>query len=245
MNFTHKSSNCFDMPTKLIDLSHPLSGCMPVYPGSESPVFETVATVSHEGYAEKRITFFSHTGTHLDAPSHVLSRGLSLDRISADRFVGSASVLDFSSDFGRQIEIDDLVPHRYLIQRNDFVLIYTGWSRHWGKAIYHSGYPVLSVKAADWICGFGLKGLGVDAISVDPPQAPGLPVHRRLMEQQMIIVENLNRLQDLPQSGFIFFTLPLRIKDGDGSPVRAVAMIPGHCQFCGEQPFLKRGIELF
>ncbi len=210
---------------KLIDLSHPLFDSMPVYPGTESPVFETVATVSHEGYSEKRITLFSHTGTHLDAPSHILSQGLSLDRLSVDHFAGSASVLDFSSDSQRSIEIDDLAPYRYLIQRSDFVLIHTGWSRHWGHANYNTGYPALSESAADWICGFGLKGLGVDAISVDPPQAPGLPVHRRLLEQQMIIVENLNRLQDLPQSGFIFFALPLRIQDGDGSPVRAVAMI--------------------
>ena len=210
---------------KLIDLSHPLFDSMPVYPGSESPVFETVATVGHEGYAEKRITLFSHTGTHLDAPSHILSRGLSLDRLPVDHFAGSASVLDFSSHSGRSIEIDDLIPYRYLIQNSDFVLIHTGWSRHWGHASYHTGYPVLSGNAADWICGFGLKGLGVDAISVDPPQAPGLPVHRRLFERQMIIVENLNRLQDLPQSGFTFFALPLRIQDSDGSPVRAVAMI--------------------
>ena len=60
---------------KLIDLSHPLFDGMPVYPGAESPHFETVATVGQDGYAEKRITFFSHTGTHLDAPSHILARG--------------------------------------------------------------------------------------------------------------------------------------------------------------------------
>ena len=212
---------------KLIDLSHPLFDSMPVYPGSESPVFETVATVGHEGYAEKRITLFSHTGTHLDAPSHILSRGLSLDRLPVDHFAGSASVLDFTSHSGRLIEIDDLLPYCYLIQNSDFVLIHTGWSRHWGQPSYLTGYPVLSGNAADWICGFGLKGLGVDAISVDPPQATGLPVHRRLLEEQIILVENLNRLQDLPQSGFTFFALPLRIRDGDGSPVRAVAMISG------------------
>jgi arylformamidase len=212
---------------KLIDLSHPLLDDMPVYPGSESPLFETVATVNHEGYAEKRITLFSHTGTHLDAPSHILSQGLSLDRLPVDHFAGSASVLDFSSHSGQSIEIDDLIPYRYLIQNSDFILIYTGWSRHWGLEAYYTGYPVLSGNAADWIGGFRLKGLGVDAISVDPPQAQGLPVHRSLLEQQTILVENLNRLQDLPQSGFTFFALPLRIQDGDGSPVRAVAMMSG------------------
>ena len=210
---------------KLIDLSHPLFDGMPIYPGSESPTFETVAAISHEGYAEKRITLFSHTGTHLDAPSHILSRGLSLDRLPVNHFAGSASVLDFSSHSGCLIEIDDLMPYRYLIRKCDFVLIHTGWSRHWGHASYHTGYPVLSEQAADWICGFALKGLGVDAISVDLLQSPELPVHRRLLEQQIILVENLTRLQDLPQSGFTFIALPLHIQDGDGSPVRAVAMI--------------------
>ena len=210
---------------KLIDLSHPLFDNMPVYPGSESPLFETVTTISHEGYAEKRLTLFSHTGTHLDAPSHILSQGLSLDMLPVDHFVGSASVLDFSSDSVGSIEIDDLIPYRHLIQRSDFVLIHTGWSRHWRLAAYYTGYPVLSLDASDWICEFGLKGLGIDAISVDSPQAPGFPVHHRLLKQQMILVENLNRLQDLPQSGFTFIALPLRIQDGDGSPVRAVAMI--------------------
>lgn len=210
---------------KLIDLSHPLFGGMPVYPGSESPVFEAVATVSHEGYAEKRMVLFSHTGTHLDVPSHILSPGLSLDELPVNDFAGSASVLDFSSHMEPSIEIDDLMPYRYFMQHSDFVLLRTGWSRHWGDAAYHTGYPVLSEKAADWICGFRLKGLGVDAISVDQPQAPGLPVHHRLLAHRMIIVENLNRLQDLPQSGFTFFALPLLIRNGDGSPIRAVAML--------------------
>jgi arylformamidase len=212
---------------KLIDLSHPLFDSMPVYPGSESPVFETVATVGHEGYAEKRITLFSHTGTHLDAPSHILSRGQSVDLLPVDHFAGAASTLDFSSYSGRTIDVDDLMPYRYLIQTSNFVLLHTGWSRHWGLTAYNTGYPVLTESAADWICGFGLKGLGVDAISVDPLQATGLPVHRRLLEEQIIVIENLTRLKDLPQSGFTFFALPLRIQDGDGSPVRAIAMISG------------------
>jgi arylformamidase len=211
----------------LIDLSHPLFDGMPVYPGSEPPVFETVATVSHDGYAEKRIVLFSHTGTHLDAPAHILSRGLSVDRLPVDHFAGPASVLDFSSHSGPFIEIDDLLPYHSFFQNSDFVLIRTGWSRHWGFASYHTGYPVLTENAADWICGFDLKGLGVDAISVDPPGAFDFPVHHRLLEHNMVLVENLNRLQDLPQSGFIFFAMPLRIQNGDGSPVRAIAMMPG------------------
>ena len=210
---------------KIIDLSHPIFDGMPVYPGAEHPVLESVAAVRQDGYAEKRISFFSHTGTHVDAPSHIFHAGLSLDHLVADHFVGSAVVLNFSSMPAKTIESADLEPYRQLLQHTDFALIHTGWSRHWGHDAYFFGYPVLSETAADWICNFRLKGLGVDALSVDLPDAPQLPVHRRLLDHQIVIIENLNHLQDLPPSGFIFIAFPLPIRDGDGSPVRAIGMI--------------------
>ncbi len=210
---------------KIIDLSHPLFETMPVYPGAEPPVINTVATVSHDGYAERRITFFSHTGTHLDAPSHVFFQGTSLDQLPIDRFAGSAAVIDFSSYPGITIEIDKLEPYSHFFQQYDFILIHTGWSRYWASDTYFTGYPVLSDSASEWIVQFNLKGLGVDTISVDPLHSAKLPVHHQLLNHQMVIVENLNRLHDLPQSGFTFWALPLPIMDGDGSPVRAIAVI--------------------
>lgn len=210
---------------EIIDLSHPLHVNMPVYPGSELPSFQTVSTVDHDGYTEKRITFFSHTGTHLDAPSHIIEGGLTIDKFSADNFVGSASVLDFSFHHRLTIEIDDLTPNRYLIEKCDFLLIRTDWSRFWGKPSYFTGYPVLSEDCVAFLSEFHLKGLGVDAVSVDKPESKRFPVHRRLLQNKIIIIENLNRLCDLPQSGFIFSALPLHILYGDGSPVRAIAMI--------------------
>jgi arylformamidase len=210
---------------KIIDLSHPIFDGMPVFPGAEHPVLESVAAVDRDGYAEKRVSIFSHTGTHVDAPSHVLLPGPSLDHLAVDHFMGSAIVLDFSSAPAKTIETADLEPYRHLLQDTDFVLIHTGWSRLWGQEAYYFGYPVLSETAADWLCHFSLKGLGVDALSVDIPDSRDLPVHRRLLDRQIVIVENLNRLQDLPPSGFIFIALPLLLRNGDASPVRAAGMI--------------------
>lgn len=210
---------------QIIDLSHPLYATMPVFPAAESPVFEPVATISTDGYAEMRMRFFSHTGTHLDAPSHVLQNGTTLDRLPIECFVGAAAVLDFSSHTRMTIDVEDLSDNYHLFEQNDFVLIHTGWSRYWASDAYFSGYPVLSEAAAEWIVQFNLKGLGVDAVSVDLLQSRDLPIHRRLLHHQVIIVENLNRLYELPGSGFSFLALPLPVCNGDGSPVRAVAIL--------------------
>lgn len=209
----------------IIDLSHLLHDNMPVFPGAEPPIFEPVATLCTDGYAEMRMRFYSHTGTHLDAPSHVSQQGLSLDQIPVDRFSGSAAVLDFSLHDCKTIEIDDLTACRHLFQQHDFILIHTGWSRFWASDAYYSGYPVLSGAAAEWIVQFDLKGVGVDAVSVDPLSSENLPVHHRLLDQGIIIVENLNRLHELPRSGFTFLALPLPVLGGDGSPVRAIAIL--------------------
>jgi kynurenine formamidase len=210
---------------QIIDLSHPLFETMPVFPGAEPPDFEPVASINADGYAEMRMRFFSHTGTHLDVPSHVFQDGPSLGQLSVDRFAGSAVVLDFSSQGGMIIEIDDLVPNRHLFEQNDFVLLHTGWSRYWASDAYYSGYPVLSEAAAEWVIQFDLKGVGVDTVSVDMLQSMDLPVHRRLLQHRIIIVENLNRLHELPPSGFTFLAMPLPVRGGDGSPVRAIAIL--------------------
>lgn len=208
-----------------IDLSHPLTQDMPVYPGSDPPDFSSVATVSDNGYAEKRLTLFSHTGTHMDAPSHILPEGASLDTFPIDRFAGKGCLLDFSSLSGPEITQEDIAACRHLVDRSEFVLIHTGWSRYWGTDAYYTRYPVLSVDAAEWIAGFHLKGLGVDAISVDHPDSSDFPVHRLLLAASILIIENLTGLNRLPSYGFTITAFPLKISDSDGSPVRAVAIL--------------------
>jgi kynurenine formamidase len=208
-----------------IDLSHLLTEDMPVYPGSDPPDFGSVATISDNGYAEKRLALFSHTGTHMDAPSHILPEGASLDTFPVDRFAGKGCLLDFSSHPGPEITQEDIAACRHLVDRSEFVLIHTGWSRYWGTDAYYTRYPVLSVDAAQWIAGFRLKGLGIDAISVDHPDSSDFPVHRLLLTASILIIENLTDLNHLPSHGFVVTVFPLRILDSDGSPVRAVAML--------------------
>jgi len=104
-------------------------------------------------------------------------------------------------------------------------LIHTGWSLYWGTEKYFSNYPVLSLKAADWLSRFELKGFGLDTISADEADSQDFSVHKALLRNDTIIIENLTNLEKLPCSQFVFSCFPLNFEDADGSPVRAVAII--------------------
>ena len=209
---------------RVIDLTHPIHSGMPVYPGTPPPQFHRVSRVETEGFTEHGLTFTTHTGTHLDAPAHMLSGAATLDRLDPQNFVGPGIVLDVTAGGKTQVEVDDLVPRPEGLRGKDFVLLHSGWSRHWGSPAYFSGYPVLSDGAARWLADMGLKGVGVDMISVDAPDASDYPIHKILLRQGVILIENLQNLSALQGLAFTFVCLPLNVHNADGCPVRAVAL---------------------
>jgi arylformamidase len=209
--------------TTVIDLTHTIAEGMPAYPGTEPPKIEQANTVEKDGFAEKRISMFSHTGTHLDAPSHMLAIGATLDQLGMDHFVGKACVIDVQGQ--EMIEQSLLLSQTSLVDGCSFVLFHTGWSRFWGQEAYFSDFPVLSLGAARWLAQRGLKGVGFDAISVDPVSSTTFENHYVFFDANMINIENLTGLDALVGKQFLFSCLPLKLKDGDGSPVRAVAIL--------------------
>lgn len=207
-----------------VDLSHIVSPRMPVYPGSDPPVFESSSSIAEQGYVESKIVFYSHVGTHLDAPAHVIEGAKTLDQYPVDQFFGKGCVVPITARRDRMISLDSLKPFEKAIAQSDFLLLNTDWSRFWGSDHYFGGFPVLSLEAAAWLGGFGLKGLGVDAISVDRTGARDLPVHNLLLRQDTIIIENLTGLTTLEAGDFFFSCFPIRFEQADGSPTRAVAI---------------------
>ena len=192
-----------------IDLSHTLHSTMPVYPGSEKPFMEPVATIEKEGYNELRITCSTHTGTHIDAPSHILKKGKTLDELKIDAFYGKALVIDCSNQ--KIIEKawieDSLVKHNSL----DFLIFYTGWDQYWDMPEYFENYPVLSPEAAEFISRQFMKGVGIDTPSYDPFDSDDLPNHHILLKSGILLVENLCALNQIPSGEFIFSCFPLKI----------------------------------
>jgi arylformamidase len=206
------------------DLSHAISPGMPYFPGTEPPAFSRPYTIASHGFTEQRITILTHTGTHMDAPAHIFEAGATLEQLGLPHFVGSAAALDLTRLPANVIAVDDLQPFRRRLAGKDFVLLRTGWSAHWGKAAYFRGYPVLSEAAALWLAGFNFKGIGADTISFDAHDSTALPIHRIFLARNIVLIENLVNLEKIPAAEFVFCCLPLKIAEGDGAPVRAIAL---------------------
>lgn len=210
---------------RIIDLSHLLAETMPVFPGDAAPRIAEASTIDEHGFAAKTLRLGTHTGTHVDAPAHFLAGGAPLDRLPAARFAGPGCLVDVSRLAGPRIEIADLEGERDRIAAAEFVLLFSDWAKRWGSPAYFSGHPALSEKAARWLAGFKLKGVGVDAPSADVMDAARPAVHRIFLSRGIVIIENLTGLRALRGRAFLFACLPLNIAGGDGSPVRAVAIL--------------------
>lgn len=210
---------------QVIDLTHLVTNDMPVFPGSEPPEVNVIATVDSMGYNEKQLRLSTHTGTHIDCPLHLLPGGLSTSTLPAGKFVGQGTVIDCRNLPEPVISASWLRLHEAQISRADFVILHTGWSRYWGSEAYCTGFPVPDAAGARYLAGFALKGVGIDAISFDKIDSVELPAHNALLSKGLVLIENLTRVEALPREGFLFCCLPLKIENGDGSPVRAVALI--------------------
>jgi len=208
----------------VIDLAHTMNEAIPVYPGTPRPMIRDATTIESGGFAEKLISISTHTGTHIDAPAHIIPGSLTIDLIPVTRFLGPATVIGVEPR-DAHIHKDVLLPYAGVIRESEFVLLHTGWSKHWGTEEYFADFPVLSDDAALWLASFQLKGIGIDAISVDPVDALDLRNHKRMLSRGTLIIENLTNLESLPAKGFLFVCMPWKLQGGDGSPVRAYAMI--------------------
>lgn len=210
---------------KIIDLTQTISSSMPVYPGTEPPVITQANTIEKDGFAEKLLSFYSHTGTHIDAPGHILNGCTTLDQFQPDKFVGKAIVIDISEYKEKIVKKTAIEKYALQIDKSDFVLFYTGWDKKWGEKDYFNDFPVLSADTAKWLCNYNIKGLGVDCISFDPVDEQELETHKILLKNNMILIENLCNLKPLITQQFLFSCLPLKIENSDGSPIRAVAIL--------------------
>ena len=203
----------------VIDLTHLIEEGMSVYPGTEPPILDLVSTIETEKFQETKLTLFSHMGTHVDAPAHVLSGRATLEEFPPDRFVGKALVIDCTACTGTIPR--DLIPAE--AEQADFLLFYTGWEQHWGTPEYLERYPTLSDEALEFILEGEYQGVGFDTFGPDP--VGSIRLHLKLFTKDILIIENLKHLGTCGSGLFDFACLPLKFKNADGAPARAVAII--------------------
>lgn len=214
------------MPT-LIDLSHPLEHGQPNFAGDPPISVIRYHAVASRGYNLAQLSLSTHHATHLDAPYHFYRDGKTLDDLTLDRFYGEAHLIDFCP--GRQLEPRTLLtvgrfrPHERLFKPGAKIIYRTGWDRMFGTPEFFTEFPSLSLEAARWIAEKKISLLGMDTPT---PSREMLECHHILLRQsvEIVLVEGLARLHLLPPQ-FTFIGFPLRIQHGDGSPIRAVAVV--------------------
>ena len=209
---------------KIYDLTHTIRNDMPVYPGTEQPRLTTACTIEEVGYRETLLHMYSHTGTHMDAPAHMLPDGATLDSYAPEKLAGAAVVVDCRG----QKDITLPLLQRYDLSGVDFVLFCTGWDKKWGTPAYYENFPCLTAEAAAYLAALPLKGVGEDSISLDPCDSTDFPNHITLMKADFINTENLTGLDALLGRRFTFVTLPLKFENADGCSCRAIAMEDQH-----------------
>lgn len=210
---------------RIIDLSKAMSPETPVYPGDNPIEFETKIT-HDQGYHLTRLHFSTHSGTHVDAPMHFIRGGASIDSIDPGRFFGPAHCLDLRPlEPGQAIDVDRLSPHSAAFQAGSRVVLRTGWTEQCppDDPRHFTDHPVLTPDASQWIASRGVSLLGMDLPS--PHSSEHLATHGPLLEAGIILLEGLTHMAELPGE-FILVALPLPLRGVDGSPVRAVAIVP-------------------
>ncbi|MER5641384.1 cyclase family protein [Kitasatospora sp. NPDC002227] len=161
------------MSTELLDLTHPVTTGMPVYPGDPEVLLAPALTTGTAGVNVLALHLGSQSGTHVDAPYHVDVTWPTLDGLPLGLFTGPAVLADLRGLAPRtEIGAELLEEALARVTPGCVLLLATGWARHWGTDHYLA-HPYLSAEAAGRIAAAGVRTVGVDALNVDRTPDPG------------------------------------------------------------------------
>lgn len=205
-----------------IDLSLPLEE------GLKGVEISPAKTLEKDGWNAQNISIYSHAGTHVDAPLHFGVSSLTIDQIPIEHFICDAWLINLDGIASKtEITVAHLGEIEQNVRAGQGIILRTGWSRFCKEARYRSELPFVGIEFAQWCVSRKVRLIGVEPPSVaDVNNMKQLTeVHKELLAANIIIVEGLTNLDQIPVPFFRFMVLPLKIKDGDGAPARAIAMI--------------------
>lgn len=207
---------------RVVDLTMSISPDIKVFPGSPQPSFISWSRFDVHKYDSEVVHMSTHTGTHMDAPSHFSPGSKSIDMIPAGRFLGSALLLRVPLKANETVQVSDI---KGRIRKNDTVVLATGWEHSYEKDSYMKENPGLSGEAARYLVERKVNAVAIDGPSIDPAYDPDFTVHNILLPAGVIVVENLCNLDKVTKSRFTLVMTPLKLAGASGSPVRAIAVL--------------------
>jgi arylformamidase len=206
----------------IVDLTLPVASDMPHFDGTPPVYVAQSHRLDDAGYRMCTVVLGTHSGTHVDAPSHFLADGSSVDQIDLSRCVGEALVLDLSHRRPLEpITVDDLRAAGAGSISGQRILVRTDWDLRFGSPEYFTDFPPLAPECASWLAASGTVLVGLDIPSLH--QTGYARMHEEMLGAGIVIVESLARLRELTQPRVLLSALPIKLAGADGAPVRAVA----------------------
>ena len=212
-----------------VDLSHTIEDGLVTYKGLPAPIICDYLSreKSREAYEEGtefqigRIEMVSNTGTYIDCPFHRYEHGKDTSQVALDAFANLDAIV-IRADHRESLVVD---AGRFAEKeiRNRAVLVHTGWDIHWNSEAYFHEHPYLTEDAAQYLRATGARLVGIDSVNIDDTRGKSRPVHSCLLAADILIVEHLCKLDELPDEGFRFSAVPPKFKGVGTFPVRAMA----------------------
>jgi len=215
---------------QLIDLSHTVEHGLITYQGLPAPIICDYWSreQSRQYYAEGvefhigKIEMVANTGTYLDSPFHRYAEGKDLSELPLESLAELDGILIHAVGM-RAIGMDAI---HDVVVKNHAVLFRTDWWRHWQTEEYWSGnHPFLTAEAAQYLADEGATLVGIDSYNIDDTTDWTRPAHTILLGAEIPIVEHLCHLDQLPDAGFRFSAVPVKVKGFGTFPVRAYAVV--------------------
>ncbi len=204
----------------IYDISLTLSNDLPVWPGDTPIDLRRTKDMQHgELYTLSQITTTVHVGSHLDAPVHFVRDGYGVDQIDLDKLIGPCFVVDLpdvDSIDAQSLEQANIPAHttRLLCRTRNSEI----WTR--GDKVFHTDFVAIDPSGAEWMVQHGIQLVGIDYLSVGAYEG-GIATHEILLSHEVVPVEGLD-LSRIEPGEYQLICLPLKLKDCDGAPVRAV-----------------------
>ncbi|MFB2817362.1 cyclase family protein [Umezakia ovalisporum] len=228
--------------SRVIHLSHIIDTDIPQWPGDPTVEFTNVANIPQDGYYLRRFCLGEHSATHINAPNSFHQNKVGIDQYSAQSLVLPGVVIDIckaaavNADYS--LTIGDVLTWEKQhgeIPMGSLVILYTGWQNKW---LDKNAFFNTDVKGIMHFCGFSyeatqfllqqrqIAGLATDTHGVDPGQDNSFSINSLVLAQQGIVLENLTNLHELPARGTTVIIGVLRLRNGSGSPVGILALVP-------------------
>lgn len=207
---------------KIIDLTHEISWDILSYPNDPPVNLKSLMTHNENGYHVTYVEFSSHVGTHVDFPFHFFDNLLTSSDYNIEFLIGRAIIIEVKSEKSMEIKLNkDIFKN---IENFDYVIFNTGWSKFWGTEEYFLYSPYFSFELSNFLSNIkNLRGIGIDAPSVDKYDSSNYESHKALLSKNKIIIENLCNIDKINMDEFYLGCFPLKIKNADASPARVVA----------------------